>query len=211
MEPTSSAPARWERWAEPAPAGDHARDWIRTDRGKVVPVGKYFGREPRYSREEAEAQARAAIDAAVARGRPPADEWKGLASRIPDLDRELVTRPRVDIPAPPPRRAEREVRPPRVVSDILRPRPALSPEPVEPKGPPAKPAGKRAVKAKAAAPTEAPKKRATKATAPRAAAKAVSPKRGPREPTASPATPKKGATGAAPAATKRPVGKGRQG
>lgn len=162
-------------------------------------MGKYFGREPRYSREEAEAQARSAIDAAVARGRPPADEWKGLASRMPDLDQALAARPRIDIP-PPPARAERGPRPPRVMSDILRPRPAPAPapEPVEPQAAPAKAVRKRAVKAEAAAPTEAPKKRATKATA-------SPPKR------ASAATVKKGAKGAATTPAKRPATKRREG
>lgn len=162
-------------------------------------MGKYFGREPRYSREEAEAQARSAIDAAVARGRPPADEWKGLASRMPDLDQALAARPRIDIP-PPPARAERGPRPPRVMSDILRPRPASAPapEPVEPQAAPAKAVRKRAVKAEAAAPTEAPKKRATKATA-------SPPKR------ASAATVKKGAKGAATTPAKRPATKRREG
>jgi hypothetical protein len=69
-------------------------------------VGKYFGKQPRYSREEAEAQAKQAIDALVSRGRPPAEEWKGLAGRMGDINRELATRPPVDLPPPPPRRAE---------------------------------------------------------------------------------------------------------
>ena len=57
---------------------------------KVAHVGKYFGRQPRYSQQEAEAQAKQAIDALVSRGRPPAEEWKGLANRMGDINRELA-------------------------------------------------------------------------------------------------------------------------
>jgi hypothetical protein len=71
-------------------------------------VGKYFGREPRYSKEEAEAQAKAAIEAAVSRGRPPESEWAGLSSRMSDIDRALAARPpAVEMPHRP-----RESRPP---------------------------------------------------------------------------------------------------
>lgn len=67
-------------------------------------MGRYFGREPRYSQQEAEAQAKQAIDAAVNKGRPPAEEWKALASRMGDINRELAARPPVDVPPPPPPR-----------------------------------------------------------------------------------------------------------
>ncbi len=126
-------------------------------------MGRYFGREPHYSQAEAEAQAKQAIDAAVNRGRPPDEEWRGLASRMGEINQELATRRPAEIPPPPPVRAQpaRDVGP-RPVSQILRPRPA---EPV-PEKPPA--AVKRATKASAAAPA----KRAVKApAAPPAAAK----------------------------------------
>ena len=118
-------------------------------------MGRYFGREPRYSREEAEAQAKQAIEAAMNKGRPPDNEWKGLASRMGDLNRELATRPPVDIPPPPSRRAEQGEAPAprRPVNEILRPRPAPAPAP-EPE---------------AAAPAPAPAKRTTRKTAPAAA------------------------------------------
>jgi len=56
-------------------------------------MGKYFGREPRYSREEIERQAQEAIDAAVSRGRPPAEDWAPLQARLAELDRAVAERP----------------------------------------------------------------------------------------------------------------------
>lgn len=93
-------------------------------------MGRYFGREPRYSQQEAEAQAQQAIDAAVNKGRPPDEEWKALGSRMGDINRELAARPPVDLPSPPPRpaateeRATPNTRRPRAVNQILRPPPA---------------------------------------------------------------------------------------
>ena len=55
-------------------------------------MGKYFGREPRYSREEIERQAQEAIDARVSMGRPPAEEWTPLNARLAELDRALAER-----------------------------------------------------------------------------------------------------------------------
>ncbi|MDQ3642726.1 MAG: hypothetical protein M3450_14970, partial [Actinomycetota bacterium] len=104
-------------------------------------MGRYFGREPRYSQAEAEAQAKAALDAALQKGRPPDEEWKGLASRMGDINVELAARPPVDVPPPPPpRRAEAEAGNagrPRVVSQILRPPAARAPEPAAPAPEPA--------------------------------------------------------------------------
>lgn len=148
-------------------------------------MGRFFGREPRVSRQEAEAQAKQAIDAAVSRGRPPADEWKGLASRMGDLNRELATRPPVDLPAPPPRREPEGTTAGRArpVNQILRPRPAPAPELIAPEPPPPARAP-RPAKAAAPAPAKraptkaaAPAKRATKAAVPakRAPAKAAAP------------------------------------
>jgi len=53
-------------------------------------MGKYFGREPRYSRAEIEVQAQAAIVARVSLGRPPADDWKPLEARLAELDRRMA-------------------------------------------------------------------------------------------------------------------------
>lgn len=160
-------------------------------------MGRYFGREPRYSQEEAEAQAKEAIDAAVKKGRPPPEEWKGLAPRMGEIDRELAARPPVDVPEPPPSRTQTEkgsTGRPRPVSEILRPRAAPAPEPsasrdAAPAAPPAaeaprppaarkKPATRASAAAAAAAPAErvtpakaagpGPVKRSTRASAPAA-------------------------------------------
>jgi hypothetical protein len=138
---------------------------------EVTAVGRYFGREPRYSQQEAEAQAKEALDAAVKRGRPPAEEWNELASRMGDIDRDLAARPPVPvIPSPPPRRAEAEGKPgnarrPRAINEILRAQPAPEPEPAAPRratrsAAPAAPA--KAPRAAAAGPT----RRTPKASAP---------------------------------------------
>ncbi len=99
-------------------------------------MGRYFGHQPRYSREEAEAQAKQAIDAAVSKGRPPDEDWKPLASRMADINRELATRPPVEIPPPPAPRREPETGSTarrRPVNEILRPRPqAEEPAPAAP-------------------------------------------------------------------------------
>jgi hypothetical protein len=55
-------------------------------------MGKYFGREPRYSREELERQAQEAIDARVGLGRPPAEDWAPLNARLAELDQALAAR-----------------------------------------------------------------------------------------------------------------------
>lgn len=56
-------------------------------------MGKYFGREPRYSREEIERQAQEAIDARVSLGRPPAEEWAPLQARLAEIDQAVAARP----------------------------------------------------------------------------------------------------------------------
>ncbi|MGH9266399.1 MAG: hypothetical protein ACRD1D_17075 [Acidimicrobiales bacterium] len=131
-------------------------------------MGRYFGREPRYSREEAEAQARQAIEAATKKGRPPAEEWKGLASRMGDINRELAARPPVDIPPPP--AGPGQARPRRPVNEILRPRPAPAPAPEPEAASPAPAPAKRTTPkaAPAAASPPAPAKRTTRAAAPAA-------------------------------------------
>lgn len=59
-------------------------------------MGKYFGREPRFTREEIERQAQEAIDARVSLGRPPAEDWAPLEARLAEVDRAMAARP----PAP---------------------------------------------------------------------------------------------------------------
>lgn len=65
-------------------------------------MGKYFGREPRYSREELERQAQEAIDARVSLGRPPAEDWVPLQARLAETDEMLAARqlPTMVEPAP---------------------------------------------------------------------------------------------------------------
>lgn len=55
-------------------------------------MGKYFGREPRYSREELERQAQETIDALVSQGRPPAEDWAPLEARLAEIDRLAAAR-----------------------------------------------------------------------------------------------------------------------
>ena len=78
-------------------------------------MGKYFGREPRYSREEIERQAQEAIDARVGMGRPPAEEWTPLEARLSEIDNVMAARPPVPpLPEPQPMQIH-EVRMPRSV------------------------------------------------------------------------------------------------
>lgn len=66
-------------------------------------MGKYFGREPRYSRDEIQRQAQEAIDARVSLGRPPAEDWRPLEARLSEIDRVIAARPPVpQIPEPQP-------------------------------------------------------------------------------------------------------------
>lgn len=78
-------------------------------------MGKYFGREPRYSREEIERQAQEAIDARVSLGRPPAEDWAPLQARLAEIDQVLAARPPVPpLPVPEPQPMQiHEVRMPR--------------------------------------------------------------------------------------------------
>jgi hypothetical protein len=88
-------------------------------------MGKYFGREPRYSREEIERQAQEAIDVRVAMGRPPAEDWKPLEARLAELDRELAVRAVV------PEMPEAQ---PLVIHEVkVTPRPAETPAPAAPR------------------------------------------------------------------------------
>jgi len=81
-------------------------------------MGKFFGREPRCTREEIERQAQDAIDARVNLGRPPAEDWQPLEMRMDEIDQAIVARQADDqaivarrLPEPKPMRAA-EVRPP---------------------------------------------------------------------------------------------------
>ena len=68
-------------------------------------MGRYFGREPRYSREEIEPQATQAIEAQIGQGRPPPEDWKPLEARMAEMDRKQALQPRpepVVDPAPAP-------------------------------------------------------------------------------------------------------------
>jgi len=53
-------------------------------------VGRYLGREQRYSRQEIEAQAKRAIEARVGLGRPPAEDWRPLDARLAEIDGQPV-------------------------------------------------------------------------------------------------------------------------
>lgn len=70
-------------------------------------MGRFFGREPHYSREELELQAKEAIEARVNMGRPPAEDFLPIEARLAEMDREMAARaPVVPLPAPPRRREE---------------------------------------------------------------------------------------------------------
>jgi|GEM_PF-5778689 hypothetical protein len=67
-------------------------------------MGRYFGREPRYSREELERQAQEAIDARISLGRPPAEEFVPVEQRLAEMDAAAVVAPPVaPVPEPQPR------------------------------------------------------------------------------------------------------------
>jgi hypothetical protein len=57
---------------------------------------RYFASEPRLSREEIERQAQEAIDARVAMGRPPEEEFQPLRDRLAEIDRAIASRPPVE-------------------------------------------------------------------------------------------------------------------
>jgi hypothetical protein len=90
-------------------------------------VGRYFGREPRYSREELELQAKQAIEAAVNMGRPPAEDFAPIEARLAELDREMAARaPVVAMPLPP----RQEAHPPISVTEVRLPAAAKAGRPV---------------------------------------------------------------------------------
>jgi len=56
-------------------------------------VGRFFGRDPHYSRQEIEAQAKEAIEARVGLGRPPAEDWQPLDARLAAAETRPVSQP----------------------------------------------------------------------------------------------------------------------
>ena len=74
-------------------------------------MGRYFGREPRYTREEIERQAKEAIDARVSLGRPPEEDWLPLENRLAEIDQALASRPPVEpLPQPSPEPQPMQIR-----------------------------------------------------------------------------------------------------
>jgi hypothetical protein len=68
-------------------------------------VGRYFGREPRYTRHELELQAQQALEARINLGRPPAEDFAPIEARLAQMDREMATRAAAEaVPPPPPLR-----------------------------------------------------------------------------------------------------------
>lgn len=171
-------------------------------------MGRYFGREPRYTREEAEAQARQAIEAAVSRGRPPDEEWKPLAARTGEINRELATRPSVEVIVQrSARRAEADgAGAPRVVRQILKPA-APEPEAAPVSEPAASPRPRPAAKA-AAAPAASRRPRPAAKAAPAPASAPARAARSTRTAAVAPAAApvkRSRAAAAAPPAAKAPV------
>lgn len=86
-------------------------------------MGKFFGSEPRYSREEIERQAQEAIDARVGLGRPPAEDWVPLEARLSEIDRAMAARPPVPpLPEPPASRPSRSQPQPIQVREVRIPK-----------------------------------------------------------------------------------------
>ena len=70
-------------------------------------MGRYFGREPRYSRQEIEVQAKQELEARMSMGRPPAEDFLPIEARLAERDRAMAARaPVVAKPAPPARRRQ---------------------------------------------------------------------------------------------------------
>lgn len=68
-------------------------------------MGRYFGREPRYTREEIERQAQEEVEARISLGRPPAEDFAPIEARLAQLDREMAARAAAEaLPPPPPMR-----------------------------------------------------------------------------------------------------------
>jgi hypothetical protein len=91
-------------------------------------VGRYFGREPRYSREEIELQAKQAIEARVNMGRPPAEDFLPIEARLAEMDREMAAQAPVVPPAAPPLRRG-EAHAPMTVTEVRLPATAKAARP----------------------------------------------------------------------------------
>ena len=80
-------------------------------------MGRYFGREPRYSREELERQAQEAIDARISMGRPPEEDFQPIKQRLAEMEgAELVPPVAEPMPDSEPLRIH-AVRPPTVTPE----------------------------------------------------------------------------------------------
>ena len=119
-----------------------------------------LGRKQPFSLEEIEREAAAEIEQRVSMGKPPPEEWKGLAERA-GADTPMPGRPTSFTPPPAPPRAEAELDPPAepAAAAEVTPRPAAKRRPSTPTP-------------KAAAKVRAPAAKAKAAKAPAKAAKA---------------------------------------
>jgi hypothetical protein len=109
-------------------------------------VGRYFGREPRYTRQEIELQAQQAIEARINLGRPPEEDFAPIEARLASMDRELAARAAAEaLPPPPPMRQGQR---PLSVATVRLPAGAVG-TPVEP-APPAPKARRAPAKPRAA-------------------------------------------------------------
>lgn len=90
-------------------------------------MGRYFGRQPRYSREELERQAQEAIDARISLGRPPAEDFLPVEKRLAVMDRAAALGPPVKpSPGPQPLRIH-HLRPPAGTREPAPPKAARQP------------------------------------------------------------------------------------
>lgn len=93
-------------------------------------MGRYFGREPRYTRAELERQAQEAIDARIGMGRPPAEDFLPLERRLAEADLAQAAPPPVEaVPGSQPFRIH-QIRPPAAA-------PARTPAPAKARAKPA--------------------------------------------------------------------------
>lgn len=112
-------------------------------------MGRYFGREPRFTREEIEFQAQQELEARVNMGRPPAEDFAPIEARLAQLDRELAARaPVVPVPAPPARRRQSAEHAPLSVTEVRLPAAAKAARPKPPRAASATSAPRRPVAAK---------------------------------------------------------------
>jgi hypothetical protein len=107
-------------------------------------VGRYFGREPRYTRQEIELQAQEALEARINFGRPPEEDFAPIEARLAQLDRELAAQAASEaVPPPPPPPLPEDQRPLSVTEVRLPAGAAPAPAPTPPGRAPAKPRASR--------------------------------------------------------------------